>query len=81
MCGIAGIIRKPNYVAPIDKLDLEKMSSLISHRGPDDKGIHIDQKNRFGFAHRRLSIVDLSENGHQPMTSPNNNWIVITESL
>ena len=81
MCGIAGIVRKPNYTSPIDKLDLEKMSSLISHRGPDDDGIYIDQKNRFGFAHRRLSIVDLSENGHQPMRSPNGNWIVYNGEL
>ena len=81
MCGIAGIVRKPNYTAPIDKFDLEKMSSLISHRGPDDDGIYIDQKNRFGFAHRRLSIVDLSKNGHQPMRSPNGNWIVYNGEL
>ena len=81
MCGIAGIVRKSNYTLPIGKVDLEKMSKLIAHRGPDDDGIYIDHENRFGFAHRRLSIVDLSSNGHQPMKSPNGNWIVYNGEL
>ena len=81
MCGIAGIVRKSNSMAPIDKVDLERMSTLIKHRGPDDDGIHIDHGNKYGFAHRRLSIVDLSSNGHQPMKSPNGNWIVYNGEL
>lgn len=81
MCGIAGIVRKSNSMASIDKVDLEKMSTLIAHRGPDDDGIYIDQENKYGFAHRRLSIVDLTSNGHQPMKSPNGNWIVYNGEL
>ena len=61
MCGIAGTIR-------IGDLDLVKrMTDLISYRGPDDSGFYEDGELRFG--HRRLSILDLSEAGHQPMLS------------
>ena len=61
MCGIAGTVR-------IGDLDLVKrMTNLISYRGPDDSGFYEDGEVRFG--HRRLSILDLSEAGHQPMLS------------
>lgn len=80
MCGIVGIIRK-NLEFTIEESQLEKMASLIEYRGQDDYGIHIDKQNRFGFAHRRLSIVDLSKNAHQPMKSPDGNWIVYNGEL
>ena len=80
MCGIAGIIRKKEKI-PITQEMLQKMSSLIKHRGPDDHGTYLDLNNRFGFVHRRLSIVDLSQNGHQPMKSSNGNWIVYNGEL
>lgn len=80
MCGIAGIIRK-NIKIPIEEKHLQKMSSLIEHRGPDDHGMYIDTLNRFGLTHRRLSVVDLSQNGRQPMTTPNGNWIVYNGEL
>lgn len=61
MCGIAGTVR-------IGDLDLvERMTNLISYRGPDDCGLYADGEVRLG--HRRLSILDLSEAGHQPMLS------------
>ncbi|HEX6650447.1 MAG TPA: asparagine synthase (glutamine-hydrolyzing) [Pyrinomonadaceae bacterium] len=61
MCGIAGTIR-------IGDMDLlKRMTDLISYRGPDDSGFYEDGELRFG--HRRLSILDLSEAGHQPMLS------------
>jgi asparagine synthase (glutamine-hydrolysing) len=61
MCGIAGTIR-------IGNLELVKrMTSLISYRGPDDEGFYEEGDVRLG--HRRLSILDLSEAGHQPMLS------------
>ncbi len=81
MCGIAGIVSKRNTTNRIDEQLLNKMSSLISHRGPDDNGIKVDEKNRFGLVHRRLSIVDLTSRGHQPMTSKNGNWIVYNGEL
>ncbi|KKR80277.1 MAG: Asparagine synthetase [Parcubacteria group bacterium GW2011_GWD2_40_9] len=59
MCGIAG------YVGEGGRGDLEKMVDAIKHRGPDDKGIFL--VGDVGLAHARLSVIDLSERGHQPM--------------
>jgi len=61
MCGITGIISK-NI---IEKNIIESMTDAIYHRGPDDFGYHYGEN--FIFGHRRLSIVDLSDTGHQPM--------------
>jgi asparagine synthase (glutamine-hydrolysing) len=64
MCGIAGIFRPRSTV---DRAELEAMASALGHRGPDAHGIWLD--GPIGLAHTRLSIVDLSERGAQPMTS------------
>ncbi|MEJ7820756.1 MAG: asparagine synthase (glutamine-hydrolyzing) [Chitinophagaceae bacterium] len=64
MCGIAGIFKPINKVQ-ID--DLRIMSKKIAHRGPDGEGFWINEPGNVGFAHRRLSIIDLSENASQPM--------------
>lgn len=64
MCGIAGYIT--TKVNCVDRDVLEKMTRAVAHRGPDDEGIIIE--GRVGFGHRRLSIIDLSSAGHQPMT-------------
>lgn len=61
MCGIAGVIDSRNN---INKEKFEKMVDIISHRGPDDRGTFFDDKIALG--HRRLSIIDLSKDGHQP---------------
>jgi len=61
MCGIVGIISKNK----IDKNIIEPMTDTITHRGPDGFGYYYGEK--YAFGHRRLSIVDLSEAGHQPM--------------
>ena len=63
MCGISGIINQNNRA--IEKNEIEKINTLIKHRGPDDEG-YFFAKN-FAFGHRRLSILDLSKDGHQPM--------------
>ena len=75
MCGIAGVfgsLRK-------EELDMcaHKMSVALTHRGPDDFGIWSDEKSGIAFGHRRLSVVDLSLAGHQPMISPCGNFSVI----
>ena len=61
MCGISGIISKKR----IEKDIIEPMTDTIIHRGPDGFGYYYGEK--FVFGHRRLSIVDLSDAGHQPM--------------
>ncbi|MDJ0849696.1 MAG: asparagine synthase (glutamine-hydrolyzing) [Myxococcota bacterium] len=62
MCGIAG------YSGDFDEALLRRMNDAIAHRGPDDSGILALPDSRIGLAHRRLSIIDLSERGRQPMT-------------
>jgi asparagine synthase (glutamine-hydrolysing) len=73
MCGISGYIPRPNQ--PVDVAGLEKMTGLIAHRGPDDQGIFTDE--RIGLGHRRLSILDLSPDGHQPMKDKDSNCIIV----
>lgn len=65
MCGIAGKINLSNKL--IEKNDLKLMSDSIAHRGPDGEGFWINNERNIGFGHRRLSIIDLSKNGKQPM--------------
>jgi len=63
MCGIVGIISREKRV--IDKQEIKPMLDLISHRGPDAEGLFLEEGLAFG--HRRLSILDLSDSGKQPM--------------
>lgn len=73
MCGICGKINLNNE--PIDEALLRKMTSCLSHRGPDDEGLYI--KGNVGLGHRRLSIIDLSQFAHQPMSNEDGTiWIV-----
>jgi asparagine synthase (glutamine-hydrolysing) len=64
MCGIAGIV---DYSSSIDQDKVREMADSIAHRGPDDSGYYFN--DNIGLAHRRLSIIDLSDAGHQPMIS------------
>lgn len=69
MCGILGVHNYANGSAPLTEALLARMTDTIRHRGPDDAGIHIDPSGKAGLGFRRLSIIDLSPNGHQPMTN------------
>lgn len=72
MCGIFGVIGQ--------NFNIEKNLDLISHRGPDDQGIFLDKKISLGF--KRLSIIDLSERGRQPMTNEDSSvWIVFNGEI
>src|SRR5579872_671927 len=67
MCGIAGVV---SFAAPISPQDLDavqRMTDAQSHRGPDGSGSYHD--SRIAFGHRRLSIIDVSAAGRQPMTN------------
>jgi asparagine synthase (glutamine-hydrolysing) len=61
VCGIAG------FSGEFDPDRLERMNDIQSHRGPDDEGVFYDPDAEIGLAHRRLSILDLSDRGRQPM--------------
>ncbi|MCP5143956.1 MAG: asparagine synthase (glutamine-hydrolyzing) [Gammaproteobacteria bacterium] len=68
MCGIAGILRKTDRISPAQALHLaEDMANAMVYRGPDDHGTWLSPDGRVALAHRRLSIIDTSHGGHQPM--------------
>ena len=71
MCGFAGV-----YGRPPSADVLQRMGLAIAHRGPDDSGVWIDPEAALGVVHRRLSIVDLSPAGHQPMVSACERYII-----
>ncbi len=72
MCGIAGILS----AGPVDEQSVARMIHPLEHRGPDDRGIWVDSDVGIGFGHRRLSIVDLSPAGHQPMHSADGRFVL-----
>ncbi|BAU13905.1 asparagine synthase [Leptolyngbya sp. NIES-3755] len=75
MCGIAGLI-VPNYSVDQIKQMGQRMQAAIQHRGPDDQGIYLAPTQQTALIHTRLSILDLSTAGHQPMSTPDGRyWI------
>lgn len=80
MCGICGIISPKPY--SIDAERLISMRDTMRHRGPDGEGLYIDDDRHLGLGHRRLSIIDLSDAGLQPMTSEDRStWIVFNGEI
>jgi asparagine synthase (glutamine-hydrolysing) len=79
MCGIAGFIADPARHKPADQLKsiASAMDRSLEHRGPDDHGEWIDTDAGIVLIHRRLSIVDLSPAGHQPMPSADGRYVII----
>lgn len=77
MCGLTGVF-DPNKQLGADSLrnTVGQMTSAIAHRGPDGVGLWVDSQARVAFGHRRLSIIDLSEAGQQPMVSANGRWVI-----
>ena len=76
MCGIAGVCDLGGATVPDLGPALEVMGRLLAHRGPDDRGTWESADGHVGFAHRRLSVIDLTETGRQPMTGPSGAVIV-----
>lgn len=72
MCGIVGVFNLNGE--PFGLSALKKMADTIAHRGPDGDGYFTDEN--IAIAHRRLSILDVSARGAQPMTSKNGDWII-----
>ena len=77
MCGIAGLWRFGGAAEEALRAEARAMTDAIAYRGPDGDGFWADAGQGLVFGHRRLAIIDLSENGHQPMASANGR-IVIT---
>lgn len=77
MCGITGFI---DFKKTSSTATLEAMTMTLTHRGPDGSGVQLFEKDDFqlGLGHRRLSIIDLSEHGTQPMQF-NDWWICIID--
>jgi asparagine synthase (glutamine-hydrolysing) len=76
MCGIAGFI---DFNQKSEEKTIIAMTNSLAHRGPDDKGYKVwyGENAHIGFGHRRLSIIDLSPLGHQPMYSKSGRWAII----
>lgn len=76
MCGLAGFWQASGHLTEAAQSVVEGMARQIVHRGPDDQGIWLDKSAGFAIAHRRLSILDLSPQGHQPMISACSRYVI-----
>ena len=77
MCGLAGFITKRKSDADCLESLVTRMALAIQHRGPDDSGAWVDAEAGIALGHRRLSIVDLSAAGHQPMVSTSGRFVLV----
>ena len=75
MCGFAGMLGG-NWRQEDAPAQLTPMARALEHRGPDDEGLWWDEAAQVGLAHRRLSVVELSAAGHQPMASHNGRYVI-----
>ncbi|MFN8619375.1 MAG: asparagine synthase (glutamine-hydrolyzing) [Chloroflexota bacterium] len=77
MCGIAGYLDSTGGTDPDEMRSIvRRMTTRIAHRGPDDEGQWLDSEAGLALGHRRLSIIDLSSSGHQPMVSQDGRWVI-----
>ncbi len=74
MCGISGWHFKTRGSG---EPELSLMADAMTHRGPDDRGYYTDKARGIGLAHNRLSIIDLTPAGHQPMVSEDGNFVLV----
>ena len=83
MCGICGVWEYGTTNAHVDPSLIERMRDTIAHRGPDDKGVKLLDNGHLGLGFRRLSIVDLSAAGNQPMhgCTEHDIWIVFNGEI
>src|ERR1041385_262593 len=82
MCGICGVWEYGAHEARLNSALVERMGDVMTHRGPDDAGALIFDEGRGGFGFRRLSIVDLSPAGNQPMRGCTDRvWLVFNGEI
>jgi asparagine synthase (glutamine-hydrolysing) len=77
MCGVAGVFTSVGRNRDELRRVTERMTRAIAHRGPDDDGVWMDASGVVSLGFRRLAIVDLSEQGHQPMVSSSGRFVMI----
>src|SRR5262245_9954767 len=81
MCGIVGTFNHSS-TAEVSEHTLQRMRDSMIHRGPDDQGLYISPDRSVGLGHRRLSIIDLSSAGRQPMSDREGRfWIVFNGEI
>ena len=81
MCGINGFMMLGNSLPTEASEYLQRMNQRIQHRGPDDQGSYVNTDKGLALGHLRLSIIDLSEAGHQPMFDERGNCIVFNGEI
>ena len=77
MCGITGFFNPNGFSSEASDALVKQMAITVSHRGPDDSGEWIDGDAGIAMAHRRLSIMDISPAGHQPMLSASRRYVIV----
>jgi asparagine synthase (glutamine-hydrolysing) len=82
MCGITGAFAWAGGQLDVDETALWRMTDALAHRGPDDRGTFLDPERGVALGQRRLSIIDLSPGGHQPMANDDRTiWIVFNGEI
>ena len=77
MCGIAGFFDPRGFNSAEAENLARRMASKVKHRGPDDSGVWVDGVQGIALSHSRLSVLELSEAGHQPMVSPSGRFVIV----
>jgi asparagine synthase (glutamine-hydrolysing) len=77
MCGFTGALGGIPQDPDVEREVLQRMTAVLQPRGPDDVGYWLDLERRISLGHRRLSIVDLSAAGHQPMPSASSRYVIV----
>lgn len=76
MCGLTGFHSLKATTTEAMRHTASRMADELTHRGPDDAGVWIDERCGLALAHRRLSVLELSQAGHQPMLSQDQRWVL-----
>ena len=77
VCGVTGFVQYGGVQADLVRTSVGRMADSIAHRGPDDWGVWLDEQEGIALAHRRLSVLDLSPAGHQPMVSVSGRYVIV----
>ena len=77
MCGLVGFLQPGSFSTAAGEAQLRRQSDRLAHRGPDDAGLWVDAAQGIALGHRRLSIIDLSPAGHQPMASASGRYLIV----